>query len=78
MITSLQKSQKIKTKSSQTYSAATKTLVRELDINVTGKQARWIKCRTWSYKKMIKNKEELMTYNDRLKQEQKQPSANAY
>jgi len=33
---------------------AFKTLLRELDIKITGEQAHWIKYRTWPHKKMKK------------------------
>jgi len=48
---------KIAKNEDQTLQAiASKTLVRNLDINITGVQAHWIKYRTWSYKKMKKKK----------------------
>jgi len=51
MITSWQKSQKL-----GNQRPAFKVLMRELDINIIGKQAHWIKCTTWSYKKIKKKK----------------------
>jgi len=37
-------------------SKPTWTLVRKMDVNITGEQAYWIKYRTWSHKKKKKGK----------------------
>jgi len=45
---------------------ASKTLMRKLDINITGEQAHSIKCKTWSYKKRKKKKKKKNTKHNIL------------
>jgi len=57
MTTDLQKLPKIESHTGlQAIWTIPKTLMRTLDINVTEGQARWIKYKTWSCKKMKKKK----------------------
>jgi len=55
---------KWKIEQANTWMACFITLVRKLDMNITGEQIHWIRYRTWFYTKMKRKKKTLVKIED--------------